>query len=283
MSESKPIVLRSVANPTVRHLVRMRNNRARRKAGRIIVDGWRETSQAIDAGLALCGIYLPEAEAHCGAGPDLDPAIQGVVQHASALGKCTRVSESIMEKIGYGQSFRGVVAEFEHPSMALEELELPAAPLILVLDRIEKPGNIGAVFRCADAAGVDAILLCESHDLFNPNAIRSSLGAVFHVPSASGTENELAGFLAGRSIRVLAARVESSEPLWSADLSGPLAIIVGSEADGLGDRWQRVGDRPVEGIRIPMVGKVDSLNVSVSAAVIAFETNRRRQTARQTR
>ncbi len=276
MNESKPVVLRSAANPTVRHLQRMRDNRARRKAGRVIVDGWRETGNAIQAGLELCGIYLPESTS-IEAETDRDPVIAAILGHANPAGKTTLVSDSIMQKIGYGQSPRGVVAEFEQPTMSLQSLKLPASPLILVLDRIEKPGNVGAVFRCADAAGVDAVLLCETHDLFNPNAIRSSLGCVFHVPAAVGTQGELQAFFADRSIRVVAARVESSTPLWSAELSGPLAIVLGSEAEGLGERWQMVGEAAVEGIRIPMAGKVDSLNVSVSAAVIAFEARRRRE------
>jgi TrmH family RNA methyltransferase len=275
MTESKPVVLRSAANPTVRHLVRMRDNRARRKAGRVIVDGWRETAQAIDAGLRLCGIYLSESMS-IEDQTATAAKIRYVLKHADQSNRTTYVSDSMMEKIGYGQSSRGVVAEFVRPTLQLQKLKLPASPLILVLDRIEKPGNIGAVFRCADAAGLDAVLLCDTHDLFNPNAIRSSLGCVFHVPAAIGTQTEIEQFLLARSIRAVAARVESSTPLWTADLGGPLAVILGSEAEGLGDRWQTLGDRPVEGIRIPMAGRADSLNVSVSAAVIAFEASRRR-------
>jgi TrmH family RNA methyltransferase len=252
----------------------MRDNRARRKAARVIVDGWPETAHAIGAGLKVRGIYLPESMSFQTEAPR-DWAIQSVLD-ASTPDKLTWVSDSIMEKIGYGQSFRGVVAEFEQPTMTLEQLDLPSSPLVLVLDNIEKPGNIGAIFRCADAAGIDAVLLCDSCDLFNPNAIRSSLGSVFHVRSATGTLSELAQFLIRRGIRAMAARVESSRPLWKADLEGPLAIIVGSERDGLGDRWRKLGDAAVEGICIPMAGKVDSLNVSVSAAVIAFEATRRR-------
>ena len=284
MSESKPVTLQSVSNPTIRHLVRMRDNRARRKAGRVIVDGWRETAQALEADLNLCGLYLPESE---WARSDFDkstigrdPEIQRVLEHPSVLEKTTCVSDQIMGKISYGQSIRGVVAEFEQPTRTLDQLDLPRAPIILVLDRIEKPGNIGAVFRCADAAGIDAVLLCESNDLFNPNAIRSSLGCVFHVRSASGTESQVKQFLIDRGIRVMAARVESSTPAWSANFEGSIAIILGSESQGLGDRWQNIGNDRVEGVRIPMCGKVDSLNVSVSAAVIAFEAMRRRETAR---
>jgi TrmH family RNA methyltransferase len=253
----------------------MRDNRARRKAGRVIVDGWRETALAIDAGLQLCGIYL-SGSMSIEDQTATDPSSRYVLEHSAKSNLTTYVSDWIMEKIGYGQSSRGVVAEFVQPTLQLQKLKLPASPLILVLDRIEKPGNIGAVFRCADAGGLDAVLLCETHDIFNPNAIRSSLGCVFHVPAAIGTQIEIEQFLLARSIRALAARVESSTSLWRADLGGPLAVILGSEAEGLGDRWQTLGDRPVEGIRIPMAGRADSLNVSVSAAVIAFEASRRR-------
>ncbi len=273
MSDAEPIVLRSAANPTVRHLIRMRDNRARRRAGRVIVDGWRETAQAIRAGLTLCGVYLSEnAELS-----KEDSSVKTVLQAAWQGHHRRLVSEEVMDRISYGQSDRGVVAEFEQPVHSLENLQIPQSPFIIVLDKVEKPGNVGAVFRCADAAGVDAVILCGgSGDPFNPNAIRGSLGAVFRVPSACGSEVEVEQFLVEREIRALAARVESSVSLWSADLSSPLALILGSEAGGLGNRWQRLGGQPIAGVQIPMSGQVDSLNVSVSAAVIAFEAARQR-------
>ena len=182
-----------------------------------------------------------------------------------------------MERIAYGQSHRGVVAEFVQPTLSFASLVLPPSPLILILDQIEKPGNLGAIFRSADAAGIDAILLCETHDLFNPNAIRSSLGSVFHIPSAAGDEQQIGQFLREQGIRPLAARVESATELWQCRLNGPLAIILGSEANGLGERWQSLAGAPIEGVRIPMLGRIDSLNVSVSAAVIAMEARRQRE------
>ncbi|MFK8113403.1 MAG: TrmH family RNA methyltransferase [Rubripirellula sp.] len=272
MSESKAIVLRSASNPTIRRMVRMRDsNRVRRKAGSVLVDGWRETAQALDAGLKLLHAYLPlsfqdESESAT------DPVIQKVMRDTEP----TWVTDPLMSKICFGQSPRGVVAEFAEPSRSLDELALPTSPLILVLDCIEKPGNVGAVFRSADAAGIDAVILCGSTDLFNPNAIRSSLGCVFHVPAAVGSEEEVKACLIGLGVRVLAARVESSLPLWSTELNGPLAIVLGNEAEGLNSRWQELAGKPIAGIRIPMSGKVDSLNVSVSAAVIGFEAVRQR-------
>jgi TrmH family RNA methyltransferase len=272
MGESKPVVIRSAANPRIRHLIRMRDNRARRKAESILVDGWRETTRALDAGLTLNQLYIPESATDQILGPTADRTAD----------RTTIVSDSLMQKICYGNSSRGVVAEFDRPGQSIDQLRLRETPLVLVLDRIEKPGNVGAIFRCADAAGIDAILLCESADPLNPNAIRNSLGSVFHVQSAAGTEADLGKFLVDHQIAAVAARVQSSTPLWEADLRGPLAVIVGSEADGLGDRWSHLGaaatDRiEIPGVRIPMLGRGDSLNVAMSAAVICYEARRQRQ------
>ena len=259
--------LRSTSNPTVRRLVRLRDNRFRRRSQRVLVDGWRECRSAIGSGLELCGLYVADEPSE----------FHDVVQHARRTQNLQRVTPAILEKIGYGQSSRGVVAEFHQPERSLEMLSLPETPLILVLDQVEKPGNVGAVFRCADAAGVDAVILTETGDLFNPNAIRSSLGAVFRVPSAVASAQQAADFFVDQGVRVLAARVESSNSLWESDLGGSLAIVLGSEAEGLADRWQTLAQTPIEGVQIPMFGVVDSLNVAVSAAVIAFEASRIRR------
>lgn len=268
------VSITSAANPTLRRLVRLRDHRRRRRAGRILVDGWREWHQAVEAGLSLCGVYLSDPPEEP---PDEFPGAAGRVFEAAERGVCFRLTPGLFERVAYGRSPRGVVAEFERPDRSLERLRLGASPLVLVLDRVEKPGNLGAVFRCADGAGVDAVILCDgSGDLFNPNAIRSSLGTVFSVPAATGTYDAVQAFLGQSGIRVLAARVESSEPHWSASLDGPLAVVLGSEAEGLGDRWRTIGGEPIAAIRIPMRGRVDSLNVSVSAALIAYEAARRR-------
>ncbi|TWU37291.1 TrmH family RNA methyltransferase [Novipirellula artificiosorum] len=265
MSDSQPLVIRSHSNPTVRRLIRLRSNRTRRREKRLLVDGWRETRQAIDAGLELIGWFTCEST-DSSVGADLPTSTRHLVSH------------SVMEKIAFGQSARGIVAEFSEPIRSLETLDLSENALVLVLDCLEKPGNIGAVFRSADAAGVEAVVLCgDGSDLYNPNAIRNSLGTVFRIPSATGSEKEVQHFLVSRGIRTIAARVESSQPLWHADLSGPLAIIMGSESKGLGDRWQSVAGQPIPGVRVPMFGEVDSLNVSVSAAVMLYEARRQRE------
>ncbi|WP_442507150.1 TrmH family RNA methyltransferase [Novipirellula sp. SH528] len=318
MSDSEPLVLRSPANPTVRRLIRLRDNRTRRRQKRLLVDGWRETLQAIDAGLDLIGLFLPESSltehgnldqgnfnrvpadreaqsrpnhnrqpAHDAPPSSLpasidpagsDPRVRIVIEKAKTSQTIRFVSDAVMARIAYGESSRGVVSEFVQPDHSLEDLTLPTNALVLVLDSLEKPGNIGAVFRCADAAGVDAVILCGGgSDIYNPNAIRSSLGTVFQIPTAVGSETEVARFLCDQKIRPLAARVESSDELWATDFSGSIAVIVGSEANGLGERWQRDAENAViHGVRIPMFGKVDSLNVSVSAALVLFEARRQR-------
>ena len=154
--------------------------------------------------------------------------------------------------------------------------DLSENSLILILDSIEKPGNVGAVFRSADAAGADAILLCQCVDQYNPNSIRSSLGTVFQIPSFEGTEPELRDYLVSLGIKIYAARVESSQTLWECDLKGPTAIILGSEAIGLKKRWLPDPEAAIDGICIPMSGKADSLNISASAAILSFEAARQR-------
>ena len=275
---SEPTKIQSTSNPTIKRLVRLRNNRFRRQSGRVVVDGWRETAQAVKAGLQWCNLFLLSDQPPTDVLDSADlAACQSVLQSAKQHHSVQLVSESVMQKIAYGQSGRGVVAEFTEPEHRLSDLHLPANAVVLVLDQIEKPGNIGAVFRCADAADIDAVILCDAvSDIFNPNAIRGSLGSVFSVPSASGSQAEVSEFLLDHKLRPLAARVQSSHCYWQADWTSPVAIILGSESGGLGDRWQQLGGQAIEAVHIPMNGSIDSLNLSVSAALLAYEALRHR-------
>lgn len=248
----------------------MRDNRARRKANRILVDGWRETRCALRAGLTATGIFYCEQSIQQRTPEELHVR-ERFSEHA------VHVSSTVMQKISYGQSDRGVVAEFEAPDWDLGQLTLPSNPLVLVLDCLEKPGNLGAAFRCADAVGVDAVILVpESSDRFNPNAIRSSLGAVFTVPSAVAEESVARNWLAKHGVNLFAARVESSQPMWNTEFGNSTAIVIGSEANGLASHWQSDERVPVHGTQIPMAGQVDSLNASVSAALLLYEAKRQR-------
>ena len=279
MSNLPPSVLRSHANPKIKRFLRLRDNRARRKAKRVIVDGWRETGQALEAGLKLCELFL-SAEEYERKHSDPHSGEAKILQDAEKRDQLNILSEPLLKKIAFGQSPRGVVSEFEEPTANLSDIQLSPNPLLLILDRIEKPGNLGAIFRTGDAAGVDAILMCECTDPFNPNAIRKSQGAIFQVQSASASESDITHFLEANRITPRAARVESSDQLWETDLQSPTAIILGNEAEGLGGRWKETPRDQIRGIRIPMQGSADSLNVSITAAVISMEAARQRKTSR---
>lgn len=276
-------ILLSAQNPTIRRLISLRNNRRRRAAGVVLVDGARETLRAIESGMKLNAFFEPVDAAGQWIG-EADGLAEART-HAMADGVHRGVSQSLFAKVCYGDAQQRCVAEFEAPSDGILDMPVPRPGLILVIDRVEKPGNVGAIFRTADAAGVAAVLLCDCpSDRFNSNAIRGSLGAVFTVVSGSGSRDEVNEYLTRHVEKVFAMRVEGATSLYATDLSVPsVAVILGSEADGLADRWHDWGvgadRREVVGVKLPMNGFVDSLNVSVSAAIVAYEANRQRSAA----
>lgn len=285
-------IIRSSRNAAIRRLLTLRNNRRRRAEGAVLVDGARETLRAIESGLTLRAFYEP-VNASGDTLIDVD-GIEAARQHASEIGVHRGVSTELFAKICYGDAQQRCVAEFTATDDSVTNMGPPPPGVILVLDRVEKPGNIGAVFRTADAAGVAAVLLCDCpSDRFNSNAIRSSLGAVFTVPSGSGTQAEVNEYLSRYVDDVYSMRVEGASSFYDADLRADrVAVILGSEADGLGDRWLHFGQttaasqsdssslendsRLIQAVKLPMAGRVDSLNVSVSAAIVAFEAVRQR-------
>ena len=167
------------------------------------------------------------------------------------------------------------MAEVRVPQRRLEDLTLPENPLVVVLESVEKPGNLGAVLRSADAAGADAVLCCDPlTDLWNPNLIRASIGAVFTVPCVACSSQEAIAWLKARGIRILTAQLQDSSLYYDCDMTAGTAIVMGTEATGLTQQWREAADAH---IRIPMLGRLDSLNVSVSAAILLFEAVRQRQ------
>ena len=194
------------------------------------------------------------------------------------------ISKPAMAKLQYGDRDVDLIAVARQPSLALETLDerIPlavtpgAAKCFLVLDRMEKPGNLGAVMRTADAAGVSAVLLSDPvSEMWNPNAIRSSLGALFRVPMAVGSAKQIQSWLTERSIAIYAARVDGELEHTEPKYENCVSIVVGSESNGLGENWLRDG---ITAVRIPMHGAVDSLNASVSTSIILFEVLRQRGT-----
>ena len=167
------------------------------------------------------------------------------------------------------------MAEVEYRSLSLRDLKLPENPLVMVLESVEKPGNLGAVLRSADAAGVDAVIFCDPlTDLYNPNLIRASIGAVFTVPTVAASSEETIAFLQERGIQILTAQLQDSHPYYATDMHRGTAIVMGTESTGLTQVWRDAADAH---IRIPMRGRLDSLNVSVSAAILLFEAVRQRE------
>ena len=264
------LVIRSPANARVRQLIRWRdNNRARRRDGVALVDSWRLVDRLIAAGRTIDQLFVREDD-------------RRIDSHSRVATTMTRVSSDILSRIAYGQTDWPVVAVLKSQTppidsiqmTAIDSIQMTSGGLILIADRIEKPGNLGAIYRTADAAGVAAVILCGGGDRSHPAAIRNSQAASLLLPTAVASQSDAADRLRYAGYRILAARVEASLPIDEVDLTGNVAIVVGNEADGLADRWQ---SDDIAGVHIPMVGTVDSLNVSVSAAVLMMEAARQRR------
>lgn len=259
----------SLTNPRVKAAVRLRDRRERESRGLTIVDGAREILRALDAGVQFETAFVA---------PELirTPAAQRVADRLRGRPATIEASPAVLTKVGFGERSDGVVAIVETPTTTLDDLDerLPADPLIVVVEGVEKPGNLGAVLRSADGAAASAVIAADPlTDPFNPNAIRASLGTIFTVPVVSAGSAEARDWLAARGIRAVAAVVDAPTRYTDADLTGPLAIVLGSEATGLSAAWR---DGTTEPVSIPMAGTADSLNVSIAAAVLLFEAVRQR-------
>jgi TrmH family RNA methyltransferase len=184
------------------------------------------------------------------------------------------VSAGVYERMAYRGGTEGVMAVVRARKRGLKDLRLREKPLIVVLEGVEKPGNLGAILRSADAAGADAVVVCDPlTDLYNPNLIRSSIGAIFTVPCVACSTEECVAFLKENDIRILTAQLQDSHLYYDTDMRVGVAIVMGTEATGLTEAWRRVADAH---IRIPMLGRLDSLNVSVSTAILLYEAVRQR-------
>lgn len=258
----------SLQNAKVKKLVALQQKSAeRRKAGLFVVEGVRELLHCIRAGYEAAELFC------CAEILDANPEarqLEAIIGHSAVF----EVTKAVYEKIAYRGSTEGVVATVKVKTTTLESLALPENPLIAVLESVEKPGNLGAVLRSADAAKVDAVVVCDPlTDLFNPNLIRSSIGAIFTVPTVACSSEACIAFLKERGIAILTAQLQDSELYYDTDMRRGTAIVMGTEATGLTNVWRNAADAH---IRIPMLGQLDSLNVSVSAAILMFEAVRQR-------
>ena len=262
----------SIQNPKIKLLAALQQKSSeRRKAGLFVVEGRQELEHCIAAGYDVDSVFFcPELLDH-GVG-SADPVF--AVNYGTGV-RTFAVTRAVYEKIAYRGSTEGVMAEVRTKNLRLDDLQLGDRPLVVVLESVEKPGNLGAILRSADASGVDAVVVCDPlTDLYNPNIIRSSVGAAFTVPCVACSSDECIRFLKARGIQILTAQLQDSRLYYDTDMTVPTAIVMGTEHDGLTDFWRQAADAH---IRIPMLGRIDSLNVSVSAAILMFEAVRQRQ------
>lgn len=268
MSVMTSPVLASPSNPRIKAAARLRDRRARDSTGLTIVDGAREVRRAFDAGVEVVEAFVCESLL---AGEDARVALDAIV---AADVPTTTTTEAAFAKLAFGDRAEGLIVVVRTPTRRLDDLRLSTDPLLVVVEGVEKPGNIGAILRSADGAGADAVVAASPRtDLANPNVIRASAGTIFSVPLAAAPTDAVIDWLHARHIRILAARVDSGTSYTDTDLSGPLALALGSETDGLTSAWQAP---EIEAIRLPMHGIADSLNVSVTAAVLLYEARRQR-------
>jgi len=251
-------------NPTIKHLVKLRQRRERDRQKLLLIDGARALRLALHNALPITTIYFAEHLAH---------VHTDLLQRARAASITLQaVSAAVFHKIGYGDNPDGILGVALQPSVGLTRLPRVAVPLYLITEGLEKPGNLGAILRSADAAGVTGLIVCNSQtDIWNPNVIRASQGAFCTVPIAVATALEARGWLRQRQIQILAATPTTHQLYTDVDLCLPSALVLGAEHSGLSTTWQ--GDTP---IRIPMAGQVDSLNVAQAASIILFEAVRQR-------
>ena len=265
MSES---ALTSPSNPRIRAAARLRDRREREASGLTLVDGARELRRALEADIEVVEAFVCDPLL---AGEDARAVLDALRSRGATV---TTTTEVAFAKLAFGDRAEGLVAIVRTPSLALDDLRLPDDPLLVVIEGVEKPGNLGATLRSADGAGVDAVIAASPRtDLANPNVIRASAGTIFAVATAAAPTGEVLTWLRSRGVRILAARVGDGRAYTDTDLTGSVALVFGSEAEGLSDPWHAPD---IEAIHLPMLGVADSLNVSVSAAVLMYEARRQR-------
>jgi RNA methyltransferase, TrmH family len=251
----------SLQNPKIKYIVKLREDKRQRLRDHVmLVEGFDELTLALSSGLKPESLLTaPEL-----ASRSID------ISNA----EITTVTRAVFEKISYRDNPDGWLGIFPIPKRTLEDIKLSASPLVIVAESVEKPGNLGAILRTADAAHVDALLVCDPRvDLWNPNVIRASRGAIFTVPTVEVESSAALAWLRSNQMHVLAATPAAEELYTDVDMKGPVAIAVGTEDAGLTDFWMQQADIKV---RIPMLGEVNSLNVSIATALITYEAVRQR-------
>lgn len=256
----------SHTNPKVKNLIKLGKGRGKDRKESFIIEGTKEIEMAIEAGVEIqTAFYCPEV---CD-----DHEILDLIDRINPA-RVFEIPESIYRKVAYRDSTGGLLLVATSEYTKLDDIKLTKSPLILVLESVEKPGNLGAVLRTADAANIDLVILCDPlTDLFNPNIIRSSIGCIFTVPVVVCSSEDAIAWLKKNKISVFATDLATEIYYHEHDFTGPSAIVMGTEHSGISELWLKECDQK---IKIPMRGKIDSLNVSTSSAILIFEAARQR-------
>lgn len=272
------LVITSTKNPKIKHLLALQEKSSlRRKEGLFVVEGRREVEHCVASGYEVESLFINKKLVDEATTSSLLSTLSS--QFSIHSSQFSILSSQLYEKVAYRGSTEGVIAIMKAKSRRLQDLQLSKNPLIVILESVEKPGNLGAVLRSADAALADAVIVCDPlTDLYNPNLIRSSIGAIFTVPTVACSSDECIRFLKERNIQILTAQLQDSHLYYDTPMTQGTAIVMGTESTGLTDQWRQAATAH---IRIPMLGRLDSLNVSVSAAILLFEAVRQRQSRQQ--
>ncbi|HCQ12913.1 RNA methyltransferase [Flavobacterium sp.] len=255
----------SSQNPFIKSLVQLQEKaKSRKQSGTFLIEGKREIELAIKGNYELeTVLFLPELISE---------------EQLSKLSKSQinliEINKEVYQKLAYRDTTEGIIAVAKTKSLALQDLKLPENPLILVMESIEKPGNIGAMLRTCDAANIDAVIIANPKtDLYNPNIVRSSVGCLFTNQIATGSTEDVIQFLKEKNIAIFGATLQNSNFYHTQDYTIPTALVVGTEATGLTQAWR---DAATQNVIIPMQGEIDSMNVSVASAILLFEAKRQR-------
>lgn len=274
MSLDEPF-LTSAQNPKIKAAIKLRDRRDRDRSGSFLIEGYRELLRAVEAGHPISQLFICPALF-------LGSNEGGLIEAISALGATVLTcSESLFRKLSYRDRPDGLIAIASQQHKGLRDLEATleraAAPFLLVAEAIEKPGNLGTILRSCDAVGVDGLILCDKcTDIHNPNVVRASVGTLFTVPLFEAQGSETISWLQKRGVSIIAATPSATIEYTDADLTGPIAIAVGTEQLGLSPQWM---EGAVIQVKIPMRGRADSLNVAMAATLLMYEAARQRRGA----
>ena len=255
----------SVQNPFIKSLVLLQEKaKARKQSGTFLIEGKREIELALKGNYELVTIlFLPEMIS--------EKEINIILKNKTEL---IEINKEVYQKLAYRDTTEGIIAIAKTKSLQLSHLKLSKNPLILVVEAIEKPGNLGAMLRTADAAKIDAVIIANPKtDLYNPNIVRSSVGCLFTNQIATASSKEVINFLQENNISIFSATLQNATYYHTQDYTLPTALVVGTEATGLSEIWRQ---KSIQNIIIPMQGEIDSMNVSVAAAILLFEAKRQR-------